>query len=121
MSDPLDSRPRGRAKRELAHRLRQVRLELYGEHGGPELARLLAIPAGTWFHYEGGVTIPGEVLLERLDLTGVEPRWLLRGEEAIFRSPSGEGARQPALEGASYPRMDRVFSCTIRPTIGMRI
>jgi transcriptional regulator with XRE-family HTH domain len=94
MSDPLGSRSRARAKQDLGERLRRVRRELYGEHGGPELASLLGIPYRTWANYEGGVTIPGEVLLGLLDLTGVEPRWLLRGEGAAFRSPPGGEAGQ---------------------------
>jgi hypothetical protein len=72
------------SKRDLAERLRQIRVELYGEHGGPELARLLGLPLRTWCNYENGVTIPGEVLLAWLDVTGIEPRWLLRGQGPMF-------------------------------------
>ena len=43
----------------LAGRLRELRLELYGVHGGPVLAEALGLPARTWAHYESGVTIPG--------------------------------------------------------------
>ena len=65
---------------ELACRLREVRLELYGEHGGPLLAEVLELPARTWAHYESGVTIPGLVLLRFIEATGVAPHWLLTGE-----------------------------------------
>jgi hypothetical protein len=64
----------------LARRLREVRLEMYGENGGPLLAEALGLPARTWAHYESGVTIPGLVLLRFIDATGVEPSWLLNGE-----------------------------------------
>jgi len=74
-------------------------MEFYGEHGAPMLARHLRIPQQTWNNYENGVTIPGEVLLELLVLTHVEPRWLLRGEGAQYRSTAGDGAHQPHLEG----------------------
>ena len=65
--------------------LRLIRLELYGEHGGPVLAGKLQIPSRTWANYERGVTIPGETLLEFLVLTGVEPTWLLRGAGEKYR------------------------------------
>ena len=42
----------------LADRVREVRLELFGEHGGPRLAEALGIPHRTWHHFENGVTIP---------------------------------------------------------------
>jgi hypothetical protein len=64
----------------LARRLREVRLAMYGEHGGPLLADALAIPARTWLHYESAVTIPGLVLLRFIEVTGIEPHWLLTGE-----------------------------------------
>ena len=112
MSNTRDSRSRARAKQELGERLRQVRMELFGEHGGPELARLLGIPPRTWSHSESGVTIPGEVLLDLLDLTCVEPRWLLRGEGAMFRSPPEDEALVScpprALTGAGLTRGEGV-------------
>jgi hypothetical protein len=64
----------------LALRLRELRLCMYGEHGGPLLAEALEIPARTWANYESGVTIPGLVLLRLIEVTGIEPRWLLSGE-----------------------------------------
>ena len=64
----------------LARRLRDVRLAMYGEHGGPALAEALELPARTWSNYEAGVTIPGLVLLSLIEVTGVEPHWLLTGE-----------------------------------------
>jgi len=75
----------------IADRLVQVRRERYGEHGGPELARILGLPSRTWLNYERGVTIPGEVLLAFLEATGVEPLWLLHGQLPRYRHgpPSG--------------------------------
>src|SRR3954466_12922014 len=74
------------AKFSLAERLRLLRSELYGERGGPELARRLGIPIRTWYNYESGVTVPGEVLLRFVELTGVDPLWLLHGEGPRFRT-----------------------------------
>jgi hypothetical protein len=75
-----------RAKLALAERLAQLRSELYGDRGGPEMARRLAIPVRTWYNYEGGVTVPAEVILKIIELTSVEAVWLLHGEGPKFRS-----------------------------------
>jgi len=64
----------------IAERLRTIRVELFGEHGGPELARRLEIPSRRWYNYETGVTVPAEVLLRFIDQTGASPSWLLTGE-----------------------------------------
>jgi hypothetical protein len=74
-----------RANPALAGRLAELRTELFGEPGGPEMARRLGIPVRTWYNYESGVTVPAEVLLSVIDLTSVEPAWLLRGEGPRFR------------------------------------
>ena len=74
----------------LAGRLRAVRLERYGEHGGPLLAEDLGIPARTWIRYESGVPLPGWVLLRFIAVASVEPQWLLSGEGRRYRSAPGE-------------------------------
>lgn len=74
-----------RTKCELANRLKDIRTEQYGERGGPELARRLNLPIRTWYNYETGVTVPSEVLLRFIELTNVEPQWLLSGEGAKYR------------------------------------
>jgi Peptidase S24-like len=74
-----------RAKLQLAERLTSLRSELFGERGGPEMARRLAIPVRTWYNYEGGVTVPAEVILKIIELTSVEAVWLLHGEGPKFR------------------------------------
>ncbi len=74
-----------RAKLALAERLSSLRLELFGERGGPEMARRLEIPVRTWYNYEGGVTVPAEVVLRIIELSSVEPGWLLNGKGPKFR------------------------------------
>jgi hypothetical protein len=69
----------------ISSRLREIRQEMFGEHGGPELARRLNIPARTWYNYETGVTVPAEVLLGFIDQTGTNPVWLLSGEGPKYR------------------------------------
>ena len=76
-----------RSKAAIAGRLRLIRSETVGEHGGPELADQLGLPFRTWLNYESGVTIPGEVLLRFLEITDTEPLWLLGGEGPKYRTP----------------------------------
>jgi SOS-response transcriptional repressor LexA len=81
-----------RTKYDLAERLRMIRTELYGDRGGPELARRLGVPIRTWYNYESGVTVPSEVLLRFIELTSVEPVWLLNGHEPRYRTSPVEEA-----------------------------
>lgn len=74
------------AKLNLARRVREVRKELYGDHGGPLLAEAMSLPFRTWDNYEAGVTIPSVVILRFIQLTAVNPVWLLRGEGEKFTS-----------------------------------
>ncbi len=86
-----------RAKYSLAERLTSLRSELYGERGGPELARQLGLPVRTWYNYESGVTVPAEVILRIIELTSVEPCWLLHGKGSKFRPQASE--RRDAVVG----------------------
>ncbi len=79
-----------RAKLALAERLASLRQEMFGERGGPEMARRLGIPVRTWYNYEAGVTVPAEVILKIIELTSIEPSWLLHGQGAKFRQGKPE-------------------------------
>ena len=70
----------------LAVRLREIRLELYGEHGGPILAQQLGLPYRTWHSYEGGAAIPGPLILRFLEVTRANPHWLITGEGERYTS-----------------------------------
>ncbi len=72
--------PNRRKKLELASRLREIRVDLYGEFGAPLLADALEIPVRTWLNYEAGVTLPADVVLKLIDIARVNPHWLLTGE-----------------------------------------
>jgi len=74
------SNTRVSVKQMISGRLREIRQERFGEHGGPELARRLGLPARTWYNYETGVTVPAEVLLGFLEQTGTNPLWLFTGD-----------------------------------------
>jgi hypothetical protein len=82
-------------KASLSRRLREIRQEIFGNHGGPELARRLNRPARTWYNYENGVTVPAEILLGFIEQTGANPEWLLSGQGPRYRHPQDE---QPLSE-----------------------
>jgi len=71
-------------KTDLAKRIREVRQTLYGEHGGPLLARKLGIPYRELHEYENGGTVPADAILRLIEQTGVNPHWLLTGDGARF-------------------------------------
>jgi len=85
---------------QLADRLRTIRTELFGVNSLAEFARLIDVPIRTWYSYETGVTVPAEVLLRFVELTLVEPRWLLHGQEPRYRvataNPDDEEAETSA-------------------------
>jgi len=64
---------------ELGERVKEIRLELYGSHGGPMLASELGIPYWKLRTYEDGQTIPGQTMLRFIERTGADPHWLLTG------------------------------------------
>ena len=68
-------------------------MEMFGEDGAVEVARRLMIPAGTWHNYERGVTVPAEVILRFIDVTSVDPRWLLFGLGEKYRNESARIGR----------------------------
>jgi len=80
------SKIRVNVKASVSRRLREIRQEKFGDHGGPELARRLNLPARTWYNYETGVTVPAEILLAFIDETGANPLYLLSGEGSKYRS-----------------------------------
>ncbi len=73
-------------KQDLARRIRAIRVELYGEHGGPLLAEALDLPFRTWHNYETGQTIPAESILRFIEVTDAHPHWLLTGEGVRYLS-----------------------------------
>src|SRR5947209_4854594 len=92
----------------VAERLRELRLELYGERGGPELARGLGLPVRTWYNYEAGVTVPAEVILRLIEITRVEATWLLHGLGPRFRETAAADENSVgSLLRAALERLER--------------
>lgn len=91
---------KAQAKSILSDRLKEIRVELFGDRGGPDLARVLRIPARTWYNYEMGVTVPAELILHFIEVTRVEPKWLLSGlgEKYRFRTPGPSSDHGPRVD-----------------------
>lgn len=70
----------------LSRRVREIRMELYGEHGGPLLASALEMPFRTWMSYEMGESMPAQSILRFIEVTRTNPHWLLTGEGQKFAS-----------------------------------
>lgn len=93
-----------RLKAALSRRVHEIRQELFGERGGPELARRLGIPSHQWYNYELGVTIPAPVILAFQQLTGVQTEWLLEGKGEKYRSPEPLPAKvDPTNDNVDVP------------------
>ena len=71
----------------LAQRVHEIRLERYGEQGGPALAHAMHRRLRTWMNNEAGITIPALVILLFIRITGVSPEWLLSGECRKYSNP----------------------------------
>jgi hypothetical protein len=87
----------------LAERIRAIRMELFGESGGPMLASLLRIPYRRVVLMEGGGPITAPVILRFIEVTGVNPHWLLSGEGERYgclaaSGPLGRGLGRQAAE-----------------------
>jgi hypothetical protein len=78
----------------LTTRLREVRLEKFGEEGVANLSQAMKIPVRTWEHFETGVMIPGWILLQFIEITGVDPHWLLTGDGERYRIPPAQSSRR---------------------------
>jgi len=81
----------------LGQRVREIREEQFGEHGVRLVARAIGLPPQTWLNYEDGVTMPATVLLQFIERTGADPRWLLSGRGRKYRE--GGLALHPARVG----------------------
>lgn len=96
-----------RLKHNLSERLRELRTEFFGERGGPDMARTLGILVRTWYNYESGVTVPAEIILQVVELTSVEPVWLLRGEGPKFRPAAPPAGATDGLQHSSVASLLR--------------
>jgi hypothetical protein len=79
---------------DVSPRVREIRLDKFGEDGIATLSQAMKIPVRTWENFEKGVMIPTTIILQFIELTGVEPHWLLTGKGARYRVRSGSANRR---------------------------
>jgi hypothetical protein len=60
---------------------------LFGEGDAASLADALHLPERTWRNYEAGVAIPAVVVLQFIEVCGVDPHWLLSGRGRKYSRP----------------------------------
>jgi hypothetical protein len=98
---PIYSNDKTMAENDLGERLRLVRIEVFGEDGSDVISEQLEVAPGTWDNYEEiGEAMPAQTLLRFIELTGVDPLWLMRGEGRKYR----QGRRTFCkAEGAAVP------------------
>jgi hypothetical protein len=77
----------------LASRVREIRVETFGNDGSATLCRAMNIPVSTWDNFENGVTMPAWIILRFIEITAVEPHWLLTGEGERYRIRAAQSAR----------------------------
>jgi hypothetical protein len=65
---------------DLAARFREVREDLYGEHGAQFLADDLGVSLQTWTNYESCIVMPAKIVLNLIVTMNVNPGWLLSGK-----------------------------------------
>ncbi len=70
----------------LASRVREIRVEKFGAEGVAHLSQAMNIASRTWEHFENGVMIPAWILLQFIEITRVEPHWLLTGKGERYRT-----------------------------------
>lgn len=68
---------------EICSRLREVRVQHFGERGRSKLCRLLGIQPSTYSLYEVNRVPPAELLVRVSRITGVSLEWLLSGDGAM--------------------------------------
>jgi hypothetical protein len=77
----------------IVERLRILAREKYGEANSWWFAPALGLPPKTLVNYEAGCTIPAEVMLAIIDITGAHPHWLLTGcGPRYLRANNSDGA-----------------------------
>jgi hypothetical protein len=79
---------------QIVARIREIRIETFGDDGVDGVAQALNIPARTWENYENGVLIPSQMLLQFIELTDADPHWLLTGDGRRYRIRSADSSHR---------------------------
>ena len=72
-------------RKEIGKRLRVIRKQFVpgGTWRAREIAAWLGVASETWYGYERGKPIPGDIVLRLILELGISPRWLLSGHGTI--------------------------------------
>jgi hypothetical protein len=71
---------------EIAGRLKITQVLIFGTGSTRLMADSIGVAHRAWYSYlEGFRAIPGEIILRALYRHGIDPLWLLRGEQPVFR------------------------------------
>lgn len=86
----------------MGDRLRAIRIELFGDDGCDILGDKLGVAPKHWQNYEEiGEALPAQTLLLFIELTGVDPLWLMRGEGRKYRRAGRMDVPAPNLAPAA--------------------
>jgi hypothetical protein len=92
-------RPAYGRHRGLAEQFRRARVTHFGDDGVADLSRRLGVPERTWRNYEAGVSMPADVVLRFMKLTGVTACELLQDASPV--ADEDPGLCGPVRDGAS--------------------
>jgi hypothetical protein len=86
-----------RRRKKIGKRLRKIRKEM-GPRGmwrrELKIEAWLGVRPETWFGYERGSAIPGDIILRLIVELGISPRWLLTGQGTV--RPDGDKLELPS-------------------------
>ena len=87
MGRPLRASGVRKRRKEIGKRLRRIREEI--SPGGTwgrrqEVEAWLGAPLFSWYGYERGKAIPGDIVLRLIVELGISPRWLFTGQGTIW-------------------------------------
>jgi hypothetical protein len=89
----------GKHRKQIGKRLRRIREEIApdGTWGRRrEVEAWLGVQLPTWYGYERGKAIPGDILLRLIVELGISPTWLLNGQGEIWSSERSRTADDDA-------------------------
>jgi hypothetical protein len=97
MNNAKRSPERVKSREDMGARLELLRRRIGSENfAGDHLNRWLGASFSSWYRYERGARIPGDLVCRLILETGVSPRWLLTGEGEMIPGQVWETARDLA-------------------------
>ena len=104
-------------RKKIGKRLRRIRkrIALSGTwERGLEIVARLGVRPDTWYGYERGNAIPGDIVLRLIVELGISPRWLLTGHGRIL--PDEEKRAERLARRRALYRLRKLRSRSPAPT-----